>query len=361
MKKLKLLLSLSILFFALYSCSEQLEVQDVESIDFRGQPTKSGEFGPNNVTDLDCGISCPLIAGQSIDAGTVTVTNDDENLYVTVFSTYGFQQVDENIKMSIGDIAELPSKRPPAGHFDYKWTEVNGDGTPNTHTFTIELEGLEFWDGKGNCESAETSTPFYIILHADVLTESGSSETAFGGCIDPDTKGAWWYYMEYEAQCCDQELKDSWAFKNPHGDSDQWSFCFLDEGFDNWGWTIGSFNYVERYNKIKLKIDGQLDDTCKPRENTLDIGYVEFWIDNPNSKEIQVRIVIEDVLYSLENTNVYVGEEKYPIDGGGSYTIDPSYFGNSHENLGGVMSDEFTIVGIDFDSFYIMVHAQVNE
>jgi len=352
MKKLKLLFSLSILFFALYSCNEQLEVQGLESLESKKPIIKDLPVVSDGMEIDYCGtpVVCPLVAGQNIDAGTVTVRNDDTYLYITVFSKAGFQDVDENVKIWAG--TELPKKRPPAGHFPYK-DKVTGLTSPE---YKIKLSDIG-WDG----ECGENTQPLYIIVHADVLTMNDGGQTAFGGCVEADTKGAWWYYMEYEAQCCDQELKDSWAFKNPHGDSDQWSFCFLDEGFDNWGWTIGSFNYVERYNKIKLKIDGQLDDTCKPRENTLDIGYVEFWIDNPNSKEIQVRIVIEDVLYSLENTNVYVGEEKYPIDGGGSYTIDPSYFGNSHENLGGVMSDEFTIVGIDFDSFYIMVHAQVNE
>ena len=100
MKKLKLLFSLSILFFAFYSCNEQLEISDQESINFKDQyvdtkPSVSIVYG----TDVDyCGepIECTLIAGQSIDAGTVSVMNDGVNLYVTVYSKAGYQDVEEN-------------------------------------------------------------------------------------------------------------------------------------------------------------------------------------------------------------------------------------------------------------------------
>jgi len=337
MKKLKLLLSLSILFFALYSCSEQLEVQDVESIDFRGQPTKSGEFGPNNVTDLDCGISCPLIAGQSIDAGTVTVTNDDENLYVTVFSTYGFQQVDENIKMSIGDIAELPSKRPPAGHFDYKWTEVNGDGTPNTHTFTIALEGLEFWDGKGNCKSAETSTPFYIILHADVLTKSGSSETAFGGCIDPDTKGAWWYYMEYAVSCCEEEEELLNAFGVKHNNTQ--SSCASDV-WKSWvfgGWLNG---YTEENPFKGMVLYLEDNDNCDNFDNQI-VGHIEINIMDNDVNTLKIKYVITDDHYALSGIDFSIKERdidtdyrnfKEPVDMESEYTLYIPWSGNINHN-----------------------------
>ena len=195
MKKLKLLLSLGILFFALYSCNEQLDIQGIESIDSKKELQKPFTKMLDDSEINYCGepVECTLIAGQNIDAGKVTVINDGVNLYVKVYSKAGFQDVEENIKMWIG--TEPPSKRPQAGHFPYKVTE-SGD----TYTFQIELSSIDAWGG----ECGENTQPIYIILHADVITESGSRETAFGGCIEGAGK-AWWYYMEYNVQCCEED------------------------------------------------------------------------------------------------------------------------------------------------------------
>lgn len=315
MKKLKFLLSLSILFFALYSCNEQLEVQGLESqetIDSKKSVTKPFETLPIG-TDIDyCGepIKCTLIAGQHIDSGTVTVRNDATYLYVEVYSKAGFQNVEENIKMWIGK--ELPSKRPPAGHFPYKVTESG-----NTHTFKIELSSLDAWDA----ECGENTTPFYIIVHADVLTESGSSETAFGGCEEGSGKGAWWYYMEYKVSCCneeEEEEEEDYAFMYKGKDH---ATCYDDEGVIGWS-NKHHYRYYRTYTRTN-NIYFNSDNNCDILSDS-DIGDVTFSMINPYDEDINPTTNNEEMNFHFEmdtgaenyEYKIYAGWEN-PLDANG--------------------------------------------
>ncbi len=307
MKKVKLLLSLSILFFALYSCNEQLEVQGLEStesIDSKKPVTKPHETLMDG-TDVDyCGepVECTLIAGQHIDAGTVTVRNDATHLYVEVYSKAGFQNVEENIKMWIG--TELPKKRPPAGHFPYKVTESS-----NTHTFKIELSTIDAWNG----ECGEESDPFYIVVHADVLTESGSAETAFGGCEEGTGKGAWWYYMEYAIECCEEEEEcmDVFARKDVLG-----YFDCLDVDID--GNTIPGWSSKILYSWMLSDLDNGTyhdlpirminDENCEDLSGR--IGYVEI-LAAENRMDLKIRyIIFSNNDLEISDINIYTGIEQ---------------------------------------------------
>lgn len=280
MKKIKILLSLSILLFALYSCNEQLEVQGVELLDtIDSNSAIQKEYIPST-SEMDnfCGepVECRLIAGQYMDAGLVTIRNDEDTLYVTVFSIAGFQDVDENIKMWVG--TDLPKKRPPAGKFPYKWTESG-----NSHTFVIPLSSIDGWD----VSCGENAEPLYIIVHADVLTESGSKETAFGGCEEGGGKGAWWYYMEYKVECCDE---DDYAFMYKGSDH---STCFEEEGVEGWS-NVHHYRYyrtLTRLNNIYFNSDNNCDIL-----SDLDIGDVTFSminsydaVNNPTTDEEEMN------------------------------------------------------------------------
>jgi len=312
MKNFKLLLSLLVLFFALYSCNEQLEVQGLESLESKKTNNKDQSIVVSDDMDIDyCGtpVVCPLVAGQNIDAGTVTVRNDATYLYITVFSKAGFQNVDENVKIWAG--TELPKKRPPAGHFPYK-DKVTGLTSPE---YKIKLSDIG-WDG----ECGDNTQPLYIIVHADVLTESGSSETAFGGCIEADTKGAWWYYMEYTTQCCEEEDEGMRAFAykiwNP-----SLSYCFnVDNENESYlAWTTEiSYNTLAIWNYATLPIFLN-PDRCdlENSDNPIEIGSVRVSLDSDDNQKFQVQFFINDNYKSLEY-KVYAGVEKFPINNDGS-------------------------------------------
>lgn len=302
MKKLKLLLSVSILFFALYSCDQQSEIDSLESsesIENKKPVTKSFETLTNDSNIDYCGqpVECPLIAGQHIDAGTVTIKNDENYLYVKVYSKAGFQNVDENIKMWIG--TEPPSKRPPAGHFPYKVTE-SGD----THIFQIELSSIDAWSG----DCGENTQPLIIIVHADVLTEVGnanSGETAFGGCQEGAGK-AWWYYMEYSVQCCEEEeCMDAFGVKHDNIQSS----C-INDIWASWLW--GSWiSGTGVYDGIILYLDD--DDNCDNSDNEV-IGHIEISISTMDSKQLKIKYVIDKEGYKLSEVDFSIKERGIDAD-----------------------------------------------
>ena len=150
--------------------------------------------------------SCPvqswtLWAGQTQDVGTVEVTNDATNVYVTYTltapgATFG------GLHLWVGnDLNNLPKTKtgnPEPGQFPYK-----ADATGlTTYKFTIPLAGLSITDITGACP-----LDLNVVAHAEVnnvphTDGSTSNETAFGGDHDGPTGSRWWYYAIYHL-CCD--------------------------------------------------------------------------------------------------------------------------------------------------------------
>jgi hypothetical protein len=140
----------------------------------------------------------PLTAGQTINVGNVTVTNDATNLYVTYNlnapATFG------TIHLWVGtDLNNLPKSgggAPIPGQFRYHATP-----TGLSYTFTIPLQDGVFIDVAQACSPVPAKV--YIVAHAEVDTngsQAGGGETAWGG----DTPGPgrrWWFYGAY-TMCC---------------------------------------------------------------------------------------------------------------------------------------------------------------
>lgn len=230
-----------------------------------------------------CGepVECTLWAGQTIDAGSVTISNDDTYLYVKVYSKAGFQDVEENIKMWIG--LTPPDSRPPSGHFPYKVTE---DGT--THIFEIELSTLPEWD--------ECGKSYVVIVHADVLTEegnSGSGETAYGGC-DGVQDQPWWAYMDYETQCCEEETETElgWLYKITYQNRVKCFESIFNEevvsGFSN------RYNYIkEDYEEgVSYPVYSNVMDNCDTSQIT-NIGSVTIYVLGFGTDQASVKLVFE--------------------------------------------------------------------
>jgi hypothetical protein len=134
----------------------------------------------------------PLTAGQFIPVGTVTVSNDEDNLYVT-YQTTGDWYLKET-QLHVLDYA--PMERLPPGQAPYK--DENVPPYPTSHTFVVPLSGLGFEVGCGE-------TDLWLQAHATVVKivggEEVQSETAYGGDIGGDG-GAWYGNIMYTVQCC---------------------------------------------------------------------------------------------------------------------------------------------------------------
>lgn len=115
-----------------------------------------------------------LIAGQHINAGTVTVTNDETNLYVTYNTTNGWKLTE--LHLFAGACNAIPVNKPGnpmPGQFPYSANPAS----LTTYTFTIPLANLE------NC--------FCVAAHAVVRNSSGGTETAWGQGQRFVQKGNW--------------------------------------------------------------------------------------------------------------------------------------------------------------------------
>ncbi len=118
--------------------------------------------------------SIPLLAGQNIDVGTVSVWNDGDTLYVKYETTGGWEITETHLVVT-DEWSEIPlNKRgnPMVGHFPYS---MEHDPWATEYTYTIDLGD---W---------EPCTDLYIAAHADVyLTEAVvyGTERGPGGAID---------------------------------------------------------------------------------------------------------------------------------------------------------------------------------
>lgn len=195
------ILCLTVLFASLLSCNEQNSI-GLESTDsaLKNGNTEIITKEIQNYTGevSDCGLATyDLKAGRTgIDAGDVIISYDDDNIYIEVTSTAGFQETSENIKIWLGkDLNDLPTAgngAPINGHFPYKAIV-----TENTHIFQIALSEI---DGGLTCDDE-----LYVVVHCDVLAESNgqiSSETAYSGNHEGEGK-RWWWYMKEIVKCCD--------------------------------------------------------------------------------------------------------------------------------------------------------------
>lgn len=146
-----------------------------------------------------CGLvtTVALLAGQTIDVGTVTIANDGANLCVT-YATTGNWYLTENhldIALSPDEIPQTGSGNPRPGQFTYSHvltTPVQSD----EHCFTLAELGYLPGD------------LLYVAAHSQVIRmEDGvtvQGETAWGDGL-PFPGANWATYMAHTIQTCGEE------------------------------------------------------------------------------------------------------------------------------------------------------------
>jgi len=80
-----------------------------------------------------------LLADQTIEAGTVTVSNDDVNLYVTYETIDGWELVETHLAIatSLEDIPQTKKGNPIPGKFTYS---MEHDPAVTVYTYTLPLQ-----------------------------------------------------------------------------------------------------------------------------------------------------------------------------------------------------------------------------
>jgi hypothetical protein len=209
MKKIKWFFGiLFVLTALLWSCNEDMLNPD-GSLDMTTLKSTTTIPLADGTPIEACGTATfDLIAGQTIDAGDVVVSNDATTLYITVTSTAGFQDKEGNIKMWIG--TDFTSA-----------TTLDGGGIQRPNQFPIHIQvpvGVTSYTYtlplNNNAILGYAGCPqlLYIVVHADVLvgstdgsgTTTVKGETAFsnGNTGSEVGKKSWWFYSTYTTQCC---------------------------------------------------------------------------------------------------------------------------------------------------------------
>lgn len=133
-------------------------------------------------------IQYTMYGGQTINVGTLDVTNDGVNLFITYNFTGGWSA--SQTHLYVGALSGLPTNNantPVPGQFPY-----NDTHSPNvsSYTYVIPLAGLD---------------PCYIIAaHASAVNSTnGGSETTWSEGVKFPNTNRWGWYSEYCTQSCD--------------------------------------------------------------------------------------------------------------------------------------------------------------
>jgi hypothetical protein len=132
----------------------------------------------------------PLIAGQTINAGTISIWNDAINIYVKYDLASGWTMDESHLNVS-ATLAGVPVNgpgNPVMGSFTYVTTH---NPAVTTYTYTVPMATFSFSVGQ----------TIIIVAHASVSGPDGNGgtqqQTGFGAGTPGPTGERWWFYMEY--------------------------------------------------------------------------------------------------------------------------------------------------------------------
>jgi hypothetical protein len=193
MRNLSIIAVITALAFT--SCQKLESIQPTPNISAKKSDSKNeasalkerttSNFGAFNGEICGEPVVTKLLAGQFIEVGTVTVFNDEFNVYVTYSLTASGWNFG-TIHLYVGALSGVPVNQtgnPVPGLFPYK-AVVNG--STQTYTFTIPITDLP------EC--------YIVAAHAEV--NGRSRETAWGQGTPFVSKGNWGtYFSDCKDEC----------------------------------------------------------------------------------------------------------------------------------------------------------------
>ncbi len=149
---------------------------------------------------------------------------------------------------------------------------------------------------------------------------------------------------------CDEEQKEERCETMFGKGDDDIATCFLDDGFNRWGWTNGPLSGGE-YTFELYAGAGQCD-TDKGEF----VGYVHV---DYNEEKGTLKVTYETMDdYYMKETHLYVGSDPYPKGNNGSATVAPGQYTELHEALENATMDMYEMEGLEGD-IYIIAHGVV--
>ena len=138
-------------------------------------------------------------------------------------------------------------------------------------------------------------------------------------------------------------------------------YCFsnldLDQNgtpdFTNIGWTNGPIpleNYTSEYELFTGMTNCGATDGVK-------VGNMKIAAKDDGTAIVTIEMVEG---YTLNETDLYLGNDKLPKDGDGKFTTDPKFYTYKHTNLAKVSTDTYSVSGLS-ENIYVVTFALVNK
>jgi len=153
-----------------------------------------GHFWASDELPSSCDVESStinLIAGQHIDSGDVEITNDGDNLIITISTQDGWSLNESHvaIEASEEDIPQTKKGNPKPGKFEYSQSH---DPNVTTFEYVIPVTGLP-----------EDLTIAIHTVVQQIVNDEIVEETAWANGDRFVQKGNWGMYTSYGLQCLD--------------------------------------------------------------------------------------------------------------------------------------------------------------
>ncbi|MCL6294936.1 hypothetical protein [Jejuia spongiicola] len=147
--------------------------------------------------------------------------------------------------------------------------------------------------------------------------------STWGWLLNDAGERSWIFDFNFNLECED-ECDTAFAKGNTDAGEGDDSTCFLEDGFNRWGWTIGPLSEGE-YTYDVYAGAGQCDTDKGELVGTATVKY--------DSGDVTVTYDIDED-YTVSETHTYAGNDPYPTKNGsdtvapGQYTITPNLSGD---------------------------------
>lgn len=235
-----------------------------------------------------------LIAGQNLDAGTVTVTNDENSVYVTYLTdgTWTIAETHLDVATSPEQLKQTSKGNAIPGKFAYA-TEHNPGVYEVTHTIDIAA-----W---------AAGTPLYFAAHA-VVSSPGSTETAWGEGLEFPGKN-WAMYFGYDLQICGEPPLNPGIIEFQDPNISEW---------ENVTSIVVTLNRSEGSDGIVSVDVISTDITTTTDEDYVGMSTTVVFEDGETVKQVEVFILNDQIDEDNEQLQLYltnvVGAELGPQD-----------------------------------------------
>lgn len=289
-----------------------------------------------NAIQYSQGTQCAtLFAGQTINAGSVCVSVDGQNLVVAYNTTGGWELTQTHLWVG-DDLATMPQTKtgnPQIGLFPYKSGDITGT---TSYTFSIPLSSL-------SASLDLCGHTFDIAAHAALRKADGSggyqTQTGWGAGTQINGRGSWATYFTYTVSCDAPPPPPPALSCDTAYALGRTTFIQLGLTQSRWGWQIGPLE--QGFYTLPIYAGAGQNDLSKGTlAGQLSISY--------DGAIVTVEYDMSGG-YVLEGTHLYVGTTNVS-------TIAPGQYGNTHD-LSNVSSDSFTVGGFNNQFIYVVAHA----